>query len=163
MTCIISNQWLVLVIAGIYTNIAITSIIYLFIYCHSHAGKVIQNATEAGASTLPDELNMSSALFDLLDKDSAVNPPQPPEDRPPSVSTAGVRKVLLRVNINKAAGPDNKVYYTENMCRSASRCYHRHFFTPSPQEIIPPLPRHSIIFPVPKKSAVSSLNDSPPS
>lgn len=77
-------------------------------------------------STLPDVLNISYALFDL-NKDSAVKSPQPPEDRPPSVSTAGVRKVLLRVDINEAAGPDNKVYYTENVCRSASRCYYRHF------------------------------------
>lgn len=70
-------------------------------------------------STLLDELNTSYSLFDP-NKDSAVKSPQPPEDRPPSVSTAGVRKVLLRVNINKAAGPVNKVYYTENVCRSAN-------------------------------------------
>lgn len=31
----------------------------------------------------------------------------PPKDRPLSVATADVRKLLLRVNINKAAGPVN--------------------------------------------------------
>lgn len=35
---------------------------------------------------------------------------QPPEDQPLSVFTADVRKILLRVGMSKAAGPDNNVY-----------------------------------------------------
>ncbi len=45
--------------------------------------------------------------FDLLNKESAVKSTPPPEDRPRSVSTADVRRTLLRVNMSKAAGPDN--------------------------------------------------------
>lgn len=104
-------------------------------------------------STLTDELNISYALFDL-NKDSAVKSPQPPEDRPLSVSTAGVRKVLLRVDINEAAGPDNKVYYTENVCRSASLLLLQTFLTPSPQESVPLLPGDSHHLPCTYISAV---------
>ena len=58
-------------------------------------------------ATLPDELNTFYARFDLLNSESAVKSAPPPEDRPLSVSTVDVRKVLLKVNMSKAAGPDN--------------------------------------------------------
>ena len=58
-------------------------------------------------STLPNELSTFYACFNHLNKDTAVRSTPPPEDRPLSVATADVRKLLLRVNINKAAGPDN--------------------------------------------------------
>ncbi len=45
--------------------------------------------------------------FNLLKKDSAVESTPPPEDRALSVTRVDVRKILLRVNINKAARPDN--------------------------------------------------------
>ncbi len=57
--------------------------------------------------TLPGELNTFYAHSDLLDKESAVKSTPPPDDRPLSVSTADVRRILLRVNMSKAAVLDN--------------------------------------------------------
>ncbi len=42
------------------------------------------------------ELNTFYARFDLLNKESAVKSTMPPEDRPLSVSTADMRRILLR-------------------------------------------------------------------
>lgn len=58
-------------------------------------------------ATQPDVLNTCYACFDLLSKDLAVKSTSPPENRPLSVITADVRKIRLRVNINKVAGADN--------------------------------------------------------
>ena len=58
-------------------------------------------------ATLQDELNTCYARPDLLHKDTAVKSTPPPEDGPLSVTTADVRKILQRVNINNSAGPDN--------------------------------------------------------
>ncbi len=69
-------------------------------------------ATKTGApimceATLPYEMNTFYARFDLLNKESAVKSTLPPEDWPLSVSTVDVRRILLRVNMSKAVGPDN--------------------------------------------------------
>ncbi len=56
---------------------------------------------------LPGGLNTFYARFDLLNKKSAVKFTLPPDNRLLSVSTADVRRILLRVNMSKAAGPDN--------------------------------------------------------
>ncbi len=53
--------------------------------------------------TLPDELSTFYARFDLLNKESAVKSAPPPDDQPLLVSTANVRRILLRVDMNKAA------------------------------------------------------------
>ena len=45
--------------------------------------------------------------YNLLNNDSTVTSTPPPDDGPLSVTTADVRKILPRVNMNKAAGPDN--------------------------------------------------------
>eukprot|EP00064_Thunnus_orientalis_P001656 superscaffoldBa00000114_g1659 len=58
-------------------------------------------------ATLPDELNSFYAHFDILNKESGVKSTPPPEDLTLTVSTVDVRRILLRVNMNKAAGPDN--------------------------------------------------------
>ncbi len=52
-------------------------------------------------ATFPDELNTFYVCFDLLKS----TPPS--KDWPLSVSTADVRRIVLIVNVNKAAGPDN--------------------------------------------------------
>ncbi len=77
-------------------------------------------------ATLPDELNTFYAHFDLLNKESAVFSTLPPEDQPRSVSTADVRRVLLGVNMCKAAGPDN-IPVTKDMCQPACWCHHWDF------------------------------------
>ena len=56
---------------------------------------------------LPDELNTFYAHFDLFNTDLTVKSTPPPEDRTLLVTAADVRRVLLRVNMNKAAGLDN--------------------------------------------------------
>lgn len=58
-------------------------------------------------ATLLDELNTFYVPLDLLNKDSAVKSTLPPEYWPLSVTTVVVRKILLRLNINITAGPDN--------------------------------------------------------
>lgn len=52
---------------------------------------------------LPYELGAFYACFDLLIKDSAVKSTLPPDSWP--LSPYRMRKILLRVNINKAADP----------------------------------------------------------
>ena len=47
-----------------------------------------------------------STHFDHLNKNSTAKSTLPPEDWLLSVSTADVRKNLVTVNTNKAAGPD---------------------------------------------------------
>lgn len=54
----------------------------------------------------PDELNTFRARFDLRNE-STVKSTLPPENLLLSVSTAYVRRIPLRVNMSKAAGPDN--------------------------------------------------------
>ena len=58
-------------------------------------------------ATLPDELNTFYACFDVLNKESDVKSTLPPEDLSSSVSTADARRILQKVNMNKATGPDN--------------------------------------------------------
>ncbi len=58
-------------------------------------------------ATLPDELNTFYASFDFLNKESAAKSTPRPDDQPLSVSTADVRRTLLRVHMSKAPGPDN--------------------------------------------------------
>ncbi len=95
------------------------------------------------------------ACLDLLNKKSAVKSTLPPADWPLSVSTADVRKTLMRVNMSKAAGPDhvlrtcakthvNVIINILLSQESVSTCF------------------KTAIVPVPKKSAVSSLNDHHP-
>ena len=57
-------------------------------------------------ATLLGELNTFYAHFDLL-KDSAEKSTLPPEDRPLPVMTEDGRKIMLTLNMNKAAGPDD--------------------------------------------------------
>ncbi len=59
-----------------------------------------------GEATLPDDLNTFYARFDILSNESAAKCPTS-EGRPLSVSTSDVRRTLLRVNMSKAAGPEN--------------------------------------------------------
>lgn len=56
---------------------------------------------------LPHELNNFHARFDLFNKESAFKYDLFPKGRPLSVSTADVRRSLLKVNVSKAAGSDN--------------------------------------------------------
>lgn len=95
-------------------------------------------ATKAGAppSCVPD---------DLIDKESAVKFALPPEDWPLSVSTVDVTKIPLRVNMSKAAEPDNIPGYVLIKCATESillltffthHC-HRRVFPPGSRQ--PPL------------------------
>ena len=82
----------------------------------------------------------------------------PPEDRPLSVTTADVRKLLLRVNTHEAADPDNMPgLVLKNMCRSASWCYYYIFNILLSQDTVRSSLNTAISSLVPKKSAVSSL------
>lgn len=71
-------------------------------------------------ATQPDKLNTFYNHFDLLNKESVINSTLPPKDQPLSVGTADERKMLLSVNMTKAAGPDNFPGPGKNMCQSAS-------------------------------------------
>ena len=73
--------------------------------------QVIQTTqdTKAGApaSFCEAMLNTFYAHFDLLNKDSAVKSTLSPDDHQLSVTTADVRKIILRLNMSKAARTDN--------------------------------------------------------
>lgn len=58
-------------------------------------------------ATLVDKLNSFYARFDLLHNESAVKSTLPPEEWPLLVSTEDLRRILLSVNMRKAAEPDN--------------------------------------------------------
>lgn len=51
---------------------------------------------------------------------SAVKSTPPPENQPLSVTATDVIKILLRVNINKTAGPDNIPGRVAKTCQKAS-------------------------------------------
>ncbi len=118
------------------------------------------NPLDMCEATLPDELNTFYAHFDLLNSESAVKSTPPPEDRPLSVSTADVRKVLLKVNMSKAAGPDNIPGRVLKTCANQLVDVITDIFNISlSQESVPTCFKTATIIPVPKKSAVSDLND----
>lgn len=54
-----------------------------------------------------DNLDSFNAHFHLLNNDSVVKSTPPAEDWPLSISTADVRRILLRVNKSKTARPNN--------------------------------------------------------
>ena len=66
-------------------------------------------------ATLLNELNIFYAHFDIL-KESANKSTLPVEDRPLSVMTEDGRKIMLTLNINEAAGPDNILGYELKTC-----------------------------------------------
>ena len=106
------------------------------------------------AATLPDELNSFYAHFDILNKESAVTSTPPPEELPLSVSTADVRRILLRVNMNKAAGPDNIPGRVLKTCANQLVDVITDIFNISlSQESVPTCFKTATIIPVPKKSA----------
>ncbi len=83
----------------------------------------------------------------------------PPKDQPLSVSTADVKKTLLRVNMSKAAGPDNIPGRVLRTCANKLLDVITDIFNISlSQESVPIGFKTAAIVPVPKKSAVSSLN-----
>ncbi len=53
------------------------------------------------------QMSLTPYMLPLISSTKAVKSTPPPEDQPLSVSTADVRRTLLRVNVSKAAGPDN--------------------------------------------------------
>ncbi len=109
--------------------------------------------------TLPDELNTFYACFDLS-KESAVKSTPPPEDRPLSVSTADVRRTLMRVNISKAPGPDSIPGHVLRTCANQLVDVITDIFNISlSQQSVSTCIKTATIVPVPKKSVVSSLND----
>ncbi len=111
-------------------------------------------------ATLPDELNTFYARFDHLNKESAVKSTLPPEDLPLSVSTADVRRTLLTVNMSKATGPDNIPVRVLITCANQLVDVITDIFNISlSQESVPTCFKTPTIVPVPKKSAVSSLNN----
>lgn len=94
---------------------------------------------------------------------SAVKCPPSPENQRLSVSTTDVRKILFRVNIRKAAGPNNKrgrllrscahrlvylllIILTNHLCRSLF----------SPQVPIVPVPKKPAVF---KTIRISDYSD----
>ncbi len=85
-------------------------------------------------ATLPNELNTFYICFILLNKDSAVKSTPPSEDRALSATTVDVRKVLLKVNINMAAGPNNIPGHVLKTC--ANQLFHslRRLFPPASRQ-----------------------------
>ena len=78
----------------------------------------------------------------------------PPEDLQLSASTADVRRILLRVNMNKAAGPDNIPGRVLKTCANQLVDVITDIFNISlSQESVPTCFKTATIIPVPKKSA----------
>ncbi len=92
--------------------------------------------------------------FSLLKKDSAVESTPPPEDRALSVTRADVRKIQLRVNINKAAGPDNIPGL--KTCQSASWYHYWYLQHVTLSGTVPTCFKTALYL---KESAVSTVND----
>ena len=121
-----------------------------------------QVAAEADAS-LAEELNLFFARFEAGRPPAAT--PHPPHPPGPSSSTLTlqeheVRRVLRTVNPRKATGPDGVSGKVLRACADQLTGVLTSIFNLSlSQAIIPPCLKTSTIIPIPKKSAVDSLND----
>nr|XP_049595883.1 uncharacterized protein LOC125980593 [Syngnathus scovelli] len=119
---------------------------------------------EDQGAQLAEELNSFFARFGTSQQHSpvpALPPPPPSSDITPlTVQEHKVRKVLLTVNPRKAAGPDGvpgKVLRAcaEELAPTFTTIFNRSLALAT----VPPCLKTSTIIPVPKKSAISSLND----
>ncbi len=108
-------------------------------------------------TSLPDALNHFYSRFEMQN-DTSQKLPTPPNDQALCLSPADVRKTLSRINLRKAAGPNNIPGRILKDCWTADRCpniYLQHLAEPGSH---PHMSQMTIIT-VPKKSPVSCLND----
>ncbi|KAK3522953.1 hypothetical protein QTP86_010318 [Hemibagrus guttatus] len=116
-------------------------------------------ACDSNAS-LPDALNSFHARFEAQNEVTARKTIPPPEDQMLSLTTANVRKTLCRVNLQKAAGPDNIPGRVLRECAEHLADVFTDIFNISlSSAVIPTCLKTTNIIPVPKKSPVSCLND----
>ncbi|KAI3366432.1 hypothetical protein L3Q82_000575 [Scortum barcoo] len=112
-------------------------------------------------STLPDTLNTFYARFDTPGSRESVHLPRLEELHQPLVlQLHQVSSSMKRINIKKAEGPDKVSGRTLKLCADQLAGVFLDIFNLSLQlATVPVSLKTSIIVPVPKKSAVTCLND----
>ena len=113
--------------------------------------------------TLPDKLNEFYNRFD--EKNNYPPPPSPTADDisvdPPfTVSESSIIKEFKKLNVRKAAGPDEISPATLKHCAPQVASVYSDIFNESIKQcVVPKCFKTSTIIPVPKKPKISSLND----
>ncbi|KAF7643375.1 hypothetical protein LDENG_00240400 [Lucifuga dentata] len=110
--------------------------------------------------SLPDALNTFYAHFESSNSSHSTRLTLPPGELPFSVSAVDVRGPLRRINPRKAAGPDNIPGWVLRDCAQELTGVLTDIFNISfSQAVVPVCLKMSTIIPVPKNSAVKSMND----
>ena len=110
--------------------------------------------------SLPDTLNSFFARFDSGSRETVQLPWTEAEHQPPVLQLHQVSSTLRRINHNKAAGPDGVSGRVLKLCADQLAGVFLDIFNLSLQlASVPVCLKSSTIVPVPKKSAVTCLND----
>lgn len=115
------------------------------------------SSTHAQSSSLPDDLNCFFARFDYADNIRAQQGPSPPVL---TLSPHDVRQTLQHINPSKATGPDGVPGRVLKHCAGELTAVLTDLFNTSLlQASVPTCLKTATIIPVPKQSAIRSLND----
>ncbi|KAL0148752.1 hypothetical protein M9458_055930 [Cirrhinus mrigala] len=111
-------------------------------------------------TSLPDALNHFYSRFETQNNTPAQKLHTSPNDQVLCLSAADIRKTLSRINLRKAAGPDNIPGRVLRECAAQLTDVLTDIFNTSlSQAVVPTCLKSTSIIPVPKKSPVSCLND----
>ena len=86
--------------------------------------------------------------------------PPPPHDQALCLTAASMKRTLSKINIRKAAGPDNIRCRVLKDCAEELKDVFTHIFNASlSQAVVPPYFKATTIIPVTKKPSPSTFND----
>ncbi len=118
------------------------------------------SSTHAQSSSFPDDLNRFFARFDCTDSSDNTWAQQGPSPPVLTLSPHDVRRTLQHINPNKATGPDGVPGRVLKYCAGELTAVLTDLFNISLlQASVPTCLRSATIIPVPKQSAIRSLND----
>lgn len=118
------------------------------------------SSTHAQSSSLPDDLNCFFARFDCTDSSDNIRAQQGPSPPVLTLCPHDVRRTLQHINLNKATGPDEVPGRVLKHCaRELTAVFTDLFNTSLLQASVPTCLKTATIIPVPKQSAIRSLND----
>ena len=118
------------------------------------------SSTHAQSPSLPDDLNCFFARFDRTDNSDNMRAQQEPSPPVLTLSPHDVRRTLQHINPKKATGPDGVPGRVLKHCAAELTAVLTDLFNTSLlQASVPTCLKTATIIPVPKQSAIRSLND----